>query len=137
MGQHSRHDGLRVAVFGGDGRKLGSFREGIDVRYFPSQSHSNRGMRSLLSQIDRGDLDLVLLLTRWLGHPESWAVRDRCQEHNIRYRFIRSGMGEVRRCLLCEGDSQGLDQASPLTSQSSSWARGRSGRSHNSQPNHR
>jgi hypothetical protein len=90
-----------VAVIGGDGRRFRPLlADGVDVRVCASSKHGGNGrLHSVLFAIRAGSIDLVILLTRWLGHSESRAVVDACRAGGVPVRIIAGGMTSAARAL--------------------------------------
>jgi hypothetical protein len=89
---------LRVAVVGGDEREGPSYPEGVEVRRYGSRRfRGNGGLRRILAAIRTGELDAVVVLVRWLGHPASKAVRAACRRAGVRCRVVTGGESAVLR----------------------------------------
>jgi hypothetical protein len=88
------NSGSVVLVVGGDARQ-GDRRIGDTiVRALASKKFGGNGEhRSLISTIRRGGrIQLVLLLVRWLGHSEAWAITSACRSVGVRYRIVDGGL---------------------------------------------
>ncbi len=82
---------LRVAVLGGDGRKLPKQIVGRRIRHYPSSRFGGNGAhRRLCASIRSGAVDLVVIIARWNGHSEVGVVRAACRRAGVKVRIIRS-----------------------------------------------
>ena len=87
-----------IAIVGGDARNHLSFPDAT-IRAFGSQKHGSGHRRSLLDAIRFKHIDLVILLVRWLGHPERDRFVDACRKACVTYRVIPGGVSSARRAI--------------------------------------
>ncbi len=90
-----------IAVIGGDGRRFRPLRaDGVEVRVCASSKHGGNGrLHSVLAAIRTGSIDLVILLTRWLGHSESHTIVEACRAACVPVRTVAGGMTSAARAL--------------------------------------
>jgi len=80
----------RVAVLGGDGRSARHHPAEADVRVFRSTHYGGNGqLRSLLDSIKAGNVDRVVILTRWLGHSACGSVMALCRKRGLPMTIVR------------------------------------------------
>ncbi|MBL8618294.1 MAG: hypothetical protein JNM72_21955 [Deltaproteobacteria bacterium] len=81
---------LRAAVLGGDGRSRRHHPAGAVVRVYPSTRYGgNGGLRALEASLRAGGVDLVVLLTRWVGHSASNKIMKLCRQLGVPVRVVR------------------------------------------------
>lgn len=88
-----------IVVVGGDDRVHGiNFGPGVTVRTFASPRYAGNGStHRAFETIGRGAIDVVVLLVRWLGHPESRALIAACKSANIPVLTIAGGFSKAQR----------------------------------------
>ncbi|MEQ1566319.1 MAG: hypothetical protein ABMA64_11825 [Myxococcota bacterium] len=90
----------RILIIGGDERTAVLTDLGSGVRAYPSPRYAGTGsLRRALQAIVNGGVDLVVLLVRWLGHPDYHAVVDRCRSAGVRYLVVAGGYSAARRAV--------------------------------------
>lgn len=90
----------RVIVIGGDDRTqtLEEFLDGL--RTFPSARFAGAGSISrALAVISSGTADLVVVLCRWIGHSDYYAIAERCRLAGVRLVRVRGGFSAARRAI--------------------------------------
>jgi len=71
---------LDVLVFGGDGRRLRARWAQACVTHIPSSRYGGNGSaRRAVVRIHQGRPALVVLLVRWMGHPERDVIVRACR----------------------------------------------------------
>lgn len=81
---------LRAAVLGGDGRSQRHHPAGAVVRVYPSTRYGgNGGLRALEASLRAGGVDLLVLLTRWVGHSASNKIMKLCRQLGVPVRVVR------------------------------------------------
>jgi hypothetical protein len=86
-------------VIGGDDRNAPALLR-LGVQYVPACRGS--GTRLVARAIDRlgdGQIQHVIVLCRWISHPDFWALRAACRRHGVQLTLIQGGMGALRRAL--------------------------------------
>lgn len=88
----------RVAVFGGDLRKLSRALADLDhVELFGSTGQTGQGeLRRMSAALRAGAVQQVCVVIRWAGHGEVDAIRRLCRVLGIACRSVHS-FGAVRR----------------------------------------
>ncbi len=80
-----------IAIVGGDGRDH-TIRVTAEVRSYPSSRDGGNGtIRRAIAAIKRGKIQLVVLLVRWLGHPEYQSVVKACKVAGVRCLTVPRG----------------------------------------------
>lgn len=83
---------LRVALVGGDPKRLVVLVEGVVVQAFGSARDVGTGeLKRLQQSIRSGALDLVVVLARFVGHSMYDVVRDECRRARVRCRLLPCG----------------------------------------------
>lgn len=91
-----------VALVGGDGRRRLHHND-CRISTFPSARDGGNGdVKRLLAAVAGGTIDVVILMTRWLGHSTSHAVTAACKRHDVALRFCTGGMSAARRMIDAE-----------------------------------
>ncbi len=91
---------VRVLIVGGDARTGALTALGTGFRAYPSPRNAGTGsVRRALRAIVSGTVDLVVLLVRWLGHPDFHAVVNRCRSVGVRYLVVAGGHSAARRAV--------------------------------------
>ena len=81
---------LRAAVLGGDGRSRRHHPAGAFVRVYPSTRYGgNGGLRALEASLRAGGVDVLVLLTRWVGHSASNKIMKLCRQLGVPVRVVR------------------------------------------------
>ena len=89
---------FRLILVGGDGRSGRPFHDDVEVRRFGSAKFRGNGeTRNTLAAINAGQVDLVVLMIRWIGHSEADAIRARCRRASIRCAIVTGGRSAARR----------------------------------------
>lgn len=83
-----------VAVLVGGDARQGTRRVGRAlVRAVASSKFGGNGAhRALIAAIGGGRVQLVVLLTRWLGHSETGAITAACRRAGVRYLLVGGGL---------------------------------------------
>ena len=86
----------RVLVFGGDGRyKFDTTPFEDRVKVCPSSKRGGRArFQSGLAAI-RG-AGLVIILTKWIGHPDRVAIETACRQAGVSFRSVYGGLSSAR-----------------------------------------
>lgn len=88
-------------MVGGDGRVFGCAVPDVVLAHFPSRRDGGaRGPRAVASAIRHGTVALVVLLVKWLGHADFWAIKRLCASRGVRCVSLsggRSGLCELMR----------------------------------------
>lgn len=90
--------GMNVAVVGGDERaERLSWPRHVEVDCYQSSNFGGDGqLKRLKNALAAGRYDLVVLLTRWIGHSMTACVRN---EARCRVVFWERGMGSLAKAL--------------------------------------
>lgn len=92
-------DHIRVAIVGGDAQ-LNITLAGAVVTAFPSAGDGGNGRsRPAIAAISQGRFDIVVLLTRWLGHSLYGTVRAACARTHVRVVVITGGKSATVRAI--------------------------------------
>lgn len=84
-----------IAIVGGDGRD-NALQVAANIRSYPSSQNGGNGrIRDATAAIKAGNIQLVLLLIRWLGHSEYKSLVNACKASGIRYVSIPKGSASV------------------------------------------
>lgn len=88
----------RIALYGG-GRGSAAVRalEADGVVLLPSRRLGQRRQEAALSRLANGDVALVLIWLRAVGHTGCTMARQACEEAGIPYRLVRGGTSSVWR----------------------------------------
>jgi hypothetical protein len=73
---------LRVAVVGGDEKRTerAPWPKGINISFYPSEKYGGqRAQKALRAALQSNKIDILILLTNWLGHSTYGMVRDLAQ----------------------------------------------------------
>jgi hypothetical protein len=82
-----------IVIVGGDARQGDRLIRGFRIRAVASTKHGGAGEhRALIAAIRGGNIQLVLLLVRWLGHPESHAIAATCRAVGVRCLVVTAGL---------------------------------------------
>ncbi len=69
-------DKMKIALVGGDGRDQGRFPPGVQIERVPAPKYTGNGRwESFLAALPHGRADRIVLLTRWIGHSASGALK--------------------------------------------------------------
>lgn len=90
---------VSIVIVGGDGRQRHHQIRNASIRCFASSKHGNGNPRSVIAALRSGSVDLVILLVRWLGHPERHAIVATCRTQAVRYLVIERGMTAAWRAI--------------------------------------
>lgn len=83
---------LRVALVGGDPKRLAVQVEGVALQQFGSARDVGGGeLKRLLQSVQGGGLDYVLVLARFVGHSMHNRVRDECRRAGVPCRVLPGG----------------------------------------------
>lgn len=94
---------LRVVLVGGDQRTQLLVDEMEGLRSFPSSKCAGSGsIKRALATIPNGTTDIVVVLCRWIGHPDYYAIVDICQRARVRLVRVVGGFSTLRRTLEIE-----------------------------------
>jgi hypothetical protein len=100
---------LTIAIIGGDGRHHAPRLIRATFRTFGSSRYGSGNTRSAVAAIRSGTLGLVVLLVRWLGHPESHVLASTCRGAGVPILVVDGGMSAawraVRRFIAARGHS--------------------------------
>lgn len=85
-----------IAIVGGDSHRFDLRRGDANLSFFSSSKYGGNGrLQSTLASIRRGSFDLVILMVRWLGHPESHALVAACRACQAPVRTVPGGISSV------------------------------------------
>lgn len=79
----------RVAIYGGDGRHLHRFTAVGSFRVFSGNRYGRGSLSALDEAIRTGSIDLVIVLVRFIGHPEYRALKRVCRSTGTMVRCFR------------------------------------------------
>lgn len=87
-----------VYLVGGDSRSTAGFPPHVAMRHFGSTQFGGNGcLKRVLDGLRTGRVDLVVLLTRWIGHSAAREVRDACSVRGIRLLVVPGGRSSAIR----------------------------------------
>lgn len=92
---------LRMLLVGGDGsRAFPAFPDGVDVVRVSSRRYDgNRSIQCALATLRKGNVDLVVLLVRWLGHPAHDALVAACKRTGVPLIRVSGGASSAIRAV--------------------------------------
>ena len=72
---------MRVAIVGGDAQnERKKWPKSLDLVFYQDQRYGGDGpLRALKTALSNRSLDVVVILTRWIGHPMFHVIRDHAQ----------------------------------------------------------
>lgn len=92
----------RLAIVGGDGRRIDDLPSTLVIRIYPSLRYGGRGRtRGLFGAIRSKSLDGVLILIKFIDHSTCNAIRAACQRVGVRVHLI-SSKSDLRAALAAE-----------------------------------
>jgi hypothetical protein len=87
-----------VLVIGGDGRRSPSSL--LYIRFVPSSRNGGPArIHHAVAAIRSGAVDVVVLLTRWLGHSEYHLIVRTCRAANVRFIIASRSIASALRAI--------------------------------------
>lgn len=116
--------GMQIALVGGDGREQRRFPQGVHLQRIAAPRYSGNGRwKSFLRSLGRGQVDQVVLLTRWIGHSAAAALKQAAARAGVPVHEIRGSVSMAER--MVEALADGRDPC-PLGASERRRARARS-----------
>jgi hypothetical protein len=89
----SMRTSLKILIVGGRGRPSSAFPDGPDIQHFGSRRYAGSGdVARAVDCVRSGAVDVVIVLTNWLGHSEYRSLKARCKTAQVRLIHVSGGM---------------------------------------------